>query len=200
MVQELSHLLLIRLGPSSNLNSIRGSVQLYTNLNIFHFSAGLFGSNQIWKYPKVYWTTSFCFQSSHHIASKSNFQSCFKSSVSWNMLCLALVLWLCLVEWRLVKFNVTIIASPIINEMHGSLRVVCIHQGLAWVPTKFTNKSKDWPGVTTFCIWVVLSKWLLVHCLLDCPVPLQVVYRVLWGPIEKPNSSLDKTAESSLQT
>ena len=27
--------------------------------------------------------------------------------------------------------------------------------------------------------WVVLYNWLLVHCQLDCPVPLQVVYRVL---------------------
>ena len=42
--------------------------------------------------------------------------------------------------------NFTSQSLPNIYEKDGSLRDVCIHQGLAWVPTKFTNKSKDWPG------------------------------------------------------
>ena len=40
------------------------------------------------------------------------------------------------------------------------VRVDVCSQGLAWVPTKFTNKSKDWPG----CSFISASALPMTPC------------------------------------
>ena len=70
-------------------------------------------------------------------------------AVSWNMQYLVLVHWQCSEVWRLVEiYTSRFLEESLYCQIYFELivRVDVCSQGLAWVPTKFTNKSKDWPG------------------------------------------------------